>query len=241
MGSSDSRGIVLVLLLVCVIGVSQLNEVRARPVFRYVEFNGERKWPGQTHIVPHGITLRVVAALEEPNKQSMTADLILIDENGDARIERMERINTDVNKEWHAHDLDTNTLNPGNYTVRIKAWNAAREETGGEKAIKSEEVTWGDLSLTLEAQQTTQETSRILGFPWEGIVVALYLAVAAVIPIVVLRCTCIPHDNAYGLKPLFSGNHVDCIVKCLSMCYGGNRWKPSESAEPGLSRLTGRR
>ncbi len=192
---SDLRKIAVVLLLVLIVGVSQPSEVRAKPVFRYVEFNEERKWPGQTYIVPHGITLRVLAALEEPNKQSMTAELILIDGNNDANIELMTRINNDINKEWHAYDLDTGTLNPGNYTVRIKAWNAAREETEGEKAIKSGETTWGDLYLVLGAQQTTETPPRLLGFPWDGIVVAFYLVVAAIIPTVILQYTRIPRDN----------------------------------------------
>ena len=173
---------------------SPLITVKAEPVFRYVEFNGDRKWPGQTHIVAHGITLQVVAALEEPQKQSITADLILIDENGDARIERMERITTDANKEWHMHNLDTSTLNPGSYTVRIRAWNAAREEEGGEKAIKSEEVTWGDLHLILETQQATQSSSGVGGIAFggtlvKGMTVALFLVVSAIIPVVILWFT----------------------------------------------------
>ena len=180
-GSIYSRRTIILLLFVCIIGTTQLIEVDAKLVFRYVEFNGERKWPGQTYIVEHGIKLGILVALEEPQKQSMTADLILIDENGDARIERMERINTDVNKEWHAHDLDTRTLNPGSYTVRIRAWNAAREEEGGEKAIKSEEVTWGDLLLILEAQEMSQPSPRIPGYPWEANILGLLGAIPILI------------------------------------------------------------
>ena len=184
----------VILLLACMICTAPLTAVNAEPVFRYVEFNGERKWPGQTHIVEHGIMLQVIASLEQPQKQSMTADLILIDENGDARIERMERINTDVNKEWHAHDLDTSTLNSGSYTVRIRAWNAAREEEGGEKAIKSEEVTWGDLHLILETRQATNSSSEVGEIVFgetlvNGMTVALFLAVSAIIPVVILRFT----------------------------------------------------
>jgi len=190
----------IILLLACMVCTAPLTAVNAEPVFRYVEFNGERKWPGQTHVVEHGIILQVIVALEQPQKQSMTADLILIDENGDARIERMERINTDVNKEWHANDLDTSTLNSGSYTVRIRAWNAAREEEGGTKAIKSEEVTWGDLHLTLETQQTTQSSSgvgRITlgGILAEGMTVALYIVISAIIPVVILRVTRKPSIN----------------------------------------------
>ena len=70
--------IAVILILVCVIGSAQLGEVRGTvggdPSFKSVEFNKERKWPGQTHIVQHGIMLKVVAALKEPHKQSMKAD-----------------------------------------------------------------------------------------------------------------------------------------------------------------------
>jgi len=169
--------VLAVVLLVCAISTAQLQESSAKPVFRYVEFNGERKWPGQTHIVPHGIMLRVLAALKEPHKQSMKADLILIDENGDARIERMKRISVDGINEWHEYNLDTSTLNPGPYRVRIRAWNAAGE------GVESEETTWGDLYLSLEAQQTTQSQQPpiIPGFPWEGIILGLLFAIPIII------------------------------------------------------------
>jgi hypothetical protein len=189
-----SRKTTILLFLICIVCTAQLGIVEAEPVFRYVEFNGERKWPGQTHIVTHGITLQVMAALEEPQKQSMTAELILIDENGDARIEQMEQTSKDQNKEWHTHDLDTSTLNLGSYTVRIRATNAGRAEQGDEKAIKSEEVTWGDLTLILETQHTTQSSSGTGGITFrgtiiDGMIIALYLVVSALIPVAILRVT----------------------------------------------------
>ncbi len=195
-----SRKTAILVFVLCIVCTAQLSTVKAKPVFRYVELNGERKWPGQTHIVTHGITLHVVAALEEPQKQSMTAELILIDKNGDARIEEMERTSTNENKEWHTYDLDTSTLNLGSYTFRIKATNAGREEQEGEKAIKSEEVTWGDITLILEAQQTTQSSSgtgRITfgGTIVEGITIALYLVVSAIIPLAILRFTRKPNTD----------------------------------------------
>lgn len=174
--------IILVILLVFTVSTAQMSRVSGKPHFRYVEFNEERKWPGQTHIVPHGIMLKIIAALKEPNKQSMKADLILIDENDDARVERMTRINTDGINEWHEYDLDTNTLNPGPYTLRIKAWNSAREDTSEHGGVESVEVTWGDLYLSLQIQstQTTQQPA-IPGFPWEGIILGLAGAVFVII------------------------------------------------------------
>jgi hypothetical protein len=176
-GVNGLRRIAVVLMFVFMVGAAQLNEVDGKPRFRYVEFNGERKWPGQTHIVPHGTVLGVVAALEEPYKQSMTADLIFIDENGDARIERMERINADGNREWHAYDMDTSTLNPGTYTVRIEAVNAAREGNGEQEELESEKETWGYLTLRLEAQQTPQPQPKIPGYPLEASIMGLLGAI----------------------------------------------------------------
>lgn len=165
---------IIVLLLVFAVSTAQLNRVSGKPTVRYVEFNDERKWPGQTHIVQHGIMLKVVAALKEPHKQSMKADLIILDENDDARIERMTRISTEGIYEWHEYDLDTSTLNPGPYTVRVRAWNAAREGV-----VESEEVIWGDLYLSLQIQTTTEGTRPALvpGFPWEGIILGLLAAI----------------------------------------------------------------
>jgi hypothetical protein len=159
-----------------------MSRVSGKPHFRYIEFNEERKWPGQTHIVPHGIMLRIVAALKEPNKQSMKADLIIVDENDDARIERMTRINTDGINEWHEYNLDTSTLNPGPYSLRIKAWNSARDETSEHGGVESEEVTWGDLYLSLQIQSTQSTQSPVIpGFPWEGIILGLVGAVFVII------------------------------------------------------------
>jgi len=167
---------VVVLLFVCAISTAQLQEASAKPIFRYVEFDGEQKWPGQTHIVPHGTNLRVLAALKEPHKQSMRADLILLDENDDARVERMTRINSDGINEWHEYNLDTSTLNPGPYSLRIRAWNAHGEDA------PQEEVTWGDLYLSLQAEQTTQSQPPIIpGFPWEGSLLGLMGAIPILI------------------------------------------------------------
>ncbi len=164
--------IVMVLLFVCAISTAQLQEASAAPIFRYVEFNGEQKWPGQTHIVEHGTKLRVLAALKEPHKQSMKADLVLIDENDDARIERMTRISAEGINEWHEYNLDTSTLNPGPYRLRIRAWNAHAE------GAPEEEVTWGDLYLSLQTPQTTQSQPPIIpGFPWEGSILGLIGAI----------------------------------------------------------------
>ena len=168
--------IMVVLLLVWTITNAQIQEASGEPIFRYVEFNGEQKWPGQTHIVTHGTNLRVVAALKEPHKQSMKADLILIDENDDARIERMTRTSVEGINEWHEYKLDTNTLNPGSYRLRIMAWNAHAE------GAPKEETTWGDLYLSLQTQQTTQSQPPIIpGFPWEGSIIGLIGAIPIVI------------------------------------------------------------
>lgn len=168
--------VMLVFLFVCTISTAQLQQASAKPIFRYVEFNGEQKWPGQTHTVPHGTNLRVLAALKEPHKQSMKADLILIDENDDARVERMTRINTDGVREWHEYKLDTSTLNPGPYRLRIRAWNAHGEDA------PMEEVIWGDLYLSLQTEQTTQGQPPIIpGFPWEGSLLGLMGAIPVLI------------------------------------------------------------
>ena len=175
----------LILILVCAVLMAQPGEVRGvvsgDPSFLYVEFNGERKWPGQTHIVEHGIMLRIVAALDEPHEQSMKADLIIIDENDDARILRMKIIESSDEKEWHEYRLDTNTLNPGPYKVRIRAWNMALEDTAEHEGITSEEVVWGDLYLSLQAQQATRQPPGIPGFPWEAIGIGSILAAVSVI------------------------------------------------------------
>jgi hypothetical protein len=172
----------LVFLVLCTIGTAQLQEISAKPIFRYVEFNGEQKWPGQTHIIKYGIMLRVVAALKEPHKQSMKADLIIIDENGDARIERMKRFSNEGINEWHEYDLDTNTLNPGPYQVRIKAWSAVREEQEGiSEGIESEETIWGDLYLSLQVSEDQTQPPKIPGFPWEGVILGIIVAIPVII------------------------------------------------------------
>jgi len=170
-----------VFLIICVLGTARPLESIAKPVFRYVEFNGERKWPGQTHIVSRGVVLRVVAALEEPNKQSIFTEFILIDKNGEARRERMKKLSVDGIKEWHEYNLDTGALSPGSYQVRIRAWNAPREETEGYDAVKSEEVTWGDLNLQLEGEQVQTSQLKIPGFPWEASLPGLIAAAAFLI------------------------------------------------------------
>lgn len=181
----DFRKVAVVLLLVCVIGMWELGDasgtVGGDPSFRSVEFNGERKWPGQTHIIEHGVMLRVVAVLKEPHKQSMKADLILIDESDDAKVLRMTKIKTADENEWHEYRLDTNTLNPGSYTVRIKAWNMALETTEDQEGITSKEVIWGDLYLSLQVQQTQPPLPPIPGFPWEGTAIGIILGVAVII------------------------------------------------------------
>jgi hypothetical protein len=160
--------VTVIILLIFAISMAQLQEASAKPIFRYVEFNDERKWPGQTHIVEHGIMLKVVAALKEPHKQSMKADLILVDENDDAWIGRMTRTSTEGIREWHEYDLDTSNFNPGPYRLRITAWNSARD------GVESEEVTWGDLYLSLEIKTTQTTQPPVLpGFPWEGIILGL--------------------------------------------------------------------
>jgi hypothetical protein len=176
--------IVAILILVCVIGLAQLGEVRGTvggdPSFKSVEFNEERKWPGQTHIVQHGIMLKVVAELKESHKQSMKADLIFIDEDDNTRVLRMTKTRTSGENEWHEYELDTNTFNPGPYRVRIKAWNMPLETTGDQEGITSKEVVWGDLYLSLQTQQV-QPPPLIPGFPWEAIGIGVLLATAALI------------------------------------------------------------
>lgn len=168
--------VTVVLLLICAISMAQLQEASAKPIFRYVEFNDERKWPGQTHTVSHGIVLRVVVALKEPHKQSMKADLILVDDNDDAWIRRMTRISTEGINEWHEYNLDTSNFNPGPYRLRIRAWNAAKP------GVESEEVTWGDLYLSLQVQTTQSAQPPVIpGFPWEGIMLGLAGAVLVII------------------------------------------------------------
>ncbi len=169
--------VAVVLLIICAMSMAQLQEASAKPIFRYVEFNDERKWSGQTHIVSHGIMLRVVVALKESHKQSMKADLILVDDNDDAWIARMTRISTDGINEWHEYNLDTSNFNPGPYRLRIRAWNSAKP------GVESVEVTWGDLYLSLQIQstQSTQPPPIIPGFPWEGIILGLAGAVLVMI------------------------------------------------------------
>ncbi len=180
------RRLMLALVLVSVLGTIQMQGVAGTeggdPSVRWVEFNDERKWPGQTHIVKHGVTLHVVAALKEPHKQSMKADLIFIDENDDARIFRMTCFNTDGIYEWHEYYLDTATLNPGPYVVRIKVWNTKSEATEDYEGVSSEEIVWGDLYLSLQTQQqVAPEAPKIPGFPWEAVAAGILLAVAVIV------------------------------------------------------------
>jgi len=183
----SGRRLALALVLVFVLGAVQLQSATADdtyggdPSVRYVEFNGEQKWPGQTYIVQYGITLHVVAALKEPHKQSMTADLIFIDENGDSRVFRMTRFNTEGINEWHEYYVDTSTFNPGPYSVRINVWNAAAEETSTHKAVTSKTITWGDLYLSLQVSGNQAQPAKIPGFPWEGVILGIIIAISVII------------------------------------------------------------
>jgi len=151
------------------------------PSVRYVEFNGERKEPGETYIVDHGTTLHVVAALEESHKQSMKADLIFIDENDEARIFRMELENQQGIREWHQYYVDTGNLNPGPYRVRIRIWNMAKEASEEHGGVTSKEIIWGDLYLSLKVQQQERQPPRIPGYPRESVLCGVILASAVIL------------------------------------------------------------
>ena len=51
------------------------------------------------------------------------------------------------------------------------------------EGVKSEEVTWGDLYLSLQASEAQAPPLPIPGFPWEGI----FLGLIGAIPIVIGR------------------------------------------------------